>query len=90
MAKREFIDTDKITYVSLEDSLHFVEYYKDSEAELNIVAPRISEEEIVKPYLEKLKEQIRYDYNRNIWGQYEYEKVMDSINNLLSETEVKE
>lgn len=50
----------------------------------------IPEQEIVKPYLEKLKEQIRYDYNRNIWGQYEYEKVMYCINNLLSEQEVKE
>ena len=45
----------------------------------------ITEQEIVKPYLDRLKEQIRYDYNRNIWGQYEYEKVMYCINNLLLE-----
>lgn len=93
MAKREFIETREIVYVNAPispilqgDSVH----YEDIAFKAQIGRIRtFSEQEIVKPYLEKLKEQIRYDYNRNIWGQYEYEKVMDCINNLLLEQETK-
>lgn len=93
MAKREFIETREIVYVNAPispilqgDSVH----YEDIAFKAQIGRIRtFPEQEIVKPYLEKLKEQIRYDYNRNIWGQYEYEKVMDCINNLLLEQETK-
>ena len=93
MAKREFIETREIVYVNAQispilqgDSVH----YEDIAFKAQIGRIRtFSEQEIVKPYLEKLKEQIRYDYNRNIWGQYEYEKVMYCINNLLLEQETK-
>lgn len=93
MAKREFIETREIVYVNAPispilqgDSVH----YEDIAFKAQIGRIRtFSEQEIVKPYLEKLKEQIRYDYNRNIWGQYEYEKVMYCINNLLLEQETK-
>lgn len=58
MAKRELIDKNSIELVSLEDSLRYMEWHKDSEVELDIKATIITEEEIIKPYLEKLNEHI--------------------------------
>ena len=54
MAKREFIEVNQLEKVTLEDSLHYMEWHKDSEVECTIVAPRLTEQDIVKPYLTKL------------------------------------
>lgn len=64
MAKREFIDKkafidrSAIEFVSLEDSLHYMEWSKSNEVKLEMIATTITEQGIVKPYLEKLKAEI--------------------------------
>ena len=90
MAKRELIEREKLINELTESSKHHAQTSREESLlyrDRQIVREQttITEQEIVKPYLDRLKEQIRYDYNRNIWGQYEYEKVMYCINNLLLE-----
>ena len=88
MAKRELIDRTRLLTENMKSK-----YYHLANGDIAIPiidiehSHTITDQEIVKPYLENLKKQIRYDYNRNIWGQYEYEKVMHLIDNLLSEQE---
>jgi hypothetical protein len=99
MSKREFIEVSQIENISLEDSLHYMEWHKSSEVEYDIVAPRLTEQDIVKPYLDKLKKQIeqnveRYCLSREShgmgkvdWNEYliTESKVIELIDNLLSE-----
>ena len=89
MAKREFIDKAMMLreYGDILDCDINHLKYEITVRDIIEEANETTEQKIVKPYLENLKKQIRYDYNRNIWRQYEYEKVMDLINNLLSEQE---
>lgn len=88
MTKRELIEKEELCYETVTTDDYSGNEILDVVLKDDIEDCHIfTEQEIVKPYLENLKEQIRYDYNRNIWGQYEYEKVMDLINNLLSEQE---
>lgn len=86
MAKRKFIDVSQIENISLEDSLHYMEWYKSSEVEYDIVAPRLTEQDIVKPYIDKLSKKVA-DMEFGI-GYEPWEvrnEILKVINNLLSE-----
>ena len=87
MAKRELIDKNSIELVSLEDSLRYMEWHKDSEVELDIKATVVTEEEIVKPYLEKLESKLLDCCDPRIRTETEIpvKKVLDLIDNLLTE-----
>lgn len=99
MAKREFIEVNQLEKITLEDSLNYMEWHRDSEVDCAIVAPRLTEQDVVKPYLDKLKEKIftnteRFSLSREShgigkveWSKYlipDY-KVVELIDNLLSE-----
>lgn len=100
MAKREFIDKkafidrSAIEFVSLEDSFRYMEWSKNNEVQLEMVATTTTEQEIVKPYLEKLRVDIEavYDeldgYDPDSLGTFA-NRIDDLIDNLLSESEGK-
>lgn len=100
MAKREFIDKkafidrSAIEFVSLEDSFRYMEWSKNNEVQLEMVATTTTEQEIVKPYLEKLRVDIEavYDeldgYDPDSLGTFA-SRIDDLIDNLLSESEGK-
>lgn len=64
MAKREFIDKkafidrSAIEFVSLKDSLRYMEWSKNNEVQLEMIATTITEQEIVKPILDKIRAEI--------------------------------
>lgn len=101
MIKREFIEVNQLEKITLEDSLNYMEWHGDSKVDCVIVAPRLTEQDIVKPYLDKLKKQIeqnveRYCLSREShgmgkvdWNEYliTESKVIELIDNLLSEQE---
>lgn len=87
MAKRELIDREKAENITWEepsytDALNVLTEVRDKIREL----PVITEQEIVKPYLEKLKEQVSHC---NLCLLVNKEDVLGFIDNLLSEQEVK-
>ena len=90
MAKREFIETREIVYVNAPiapilqgDSIHYEDIaFKSQIGRIH----SFSEQDIVKPYLEKLKEQVSHC---NLCLLVNKEDVLGFIDNLLSEQEVK-
>lgn len=96
MAKRELIDKEYILN-------KFNKTYFDNKTVIRCAelvcngAPTITEEEIVKPYLEKLSKEIseayeddEYDgYDPNALGRFE-ERVQELIDNLLAEKGTEE
>lgn len=56
--KKAFIDRSAIEFVSLEDSLRYMEWSKNNEVQLEMIATTITEQEIVKPYLDKIRAEI--------------------------------
>lgn len=87
MAKRELIDRN-----NLESTTIVTDDYSGNEV-LDVVlmedvkeAPVITEQDIVKPYLEKLKEQVSHC---NLCLLVNKEDVLGFIDNLLSESEDK-
>lgn len=99
MAKREFIETREIVYVNAPispilqgDSVH----YEDIAFKAQIGRIRtFSEQEIVKPYLEKLKTEIEKKHTKakqrgSVLQMNAYTDCLQMIDNLLSESEDKE
>ena len=90
MAKREFIETREIVYVNAPispvlqgDSVHYEDIaFKAQIGRIHT----FSEQDIVKPYLEKLKEQVSHC---NLCLLVNKEDVLGFIDNLLSESENK-
>lgn len=88
MAKREFIETREIVYVNAPispilqgDSVHYEDIaFKAQIGRIHA----FSEQEIVKPYLEKLKEQVSHC---NLCLLVNKEDVLGFIDNLLAESE---
>lgn len=88
MAKREFIETREIVYVNAPispilqgDSAHYEDIaFKAQIGRIHA----FSEQEIVKPYLDKLKEQVSHC---NLCLLVNKEDVLGFIDNLLSESE---
>lgn len=98
MAKREFIDKkafidrSAIEFVSLKDSLRYMEWSKNNEVQLEMIATTITEQEIVKPYLEKLKTEIEKKHTKakqtsSVLQINAYTDCLQMIDNLLSESE---
>mgnify|MGYP006992065625 CR=1 FL=1 len=104
MAKREFIETREIVYVNAPiapilqgDSIHYEDIaFKSQIGRIH----SFSEQDIVKPYLEKLKDYLEKlkDYLEKLKEQVSHcnlcllvnkEDVLGFIDNLLSEQEVK-
>lgn len=98
MAKREFIETREIVYVNAPispilqgDSVH----YEDIAFKAQIGRIRtFSEQEIVKPYLEKLKTEIEKKHTKakqtsSVLQMNAYTDCLQMIDNLLSEQETK-
>ena len=92
MAKRELIDRKQAVEVVSNgfDRWHMINLLASQES-----IPAITEQEIVKPYLEKLKEQMKNKEREaefmndwvNGWNSCLYE-ILLAIDNLLSEQEV--
>jgi hypothetical protein len=86
MAKREFIEVNQLEKITLEDSLNYMEWHRDSEVDCAIVAPRLTEQDIIKPYLTKLKAKM-FDLpkveGKTYWDAVD--DIGDMIDNLLSE-----
>lgn len=86
MAKREFIEVNQLEKITLEDSLNYMEWHRDNEVDCVIVAPRLTEQDIVKPYLDKLKAKM-FDLpkadDKTYWDAVD--DIGDLIDNLLSE-----
>lgn len=90
MTKREFIETREIVYVNAPispilqgDSVHYEDIaFKAQIGRIHT----FSEQDIVKPYLEKLKEQVSHC---NLCLLVNKEDVLGFIDNLLSESENK-
>ena len=95
--KHKFIDINEIKVLSLEDSLHYMEWTASNGVELGVIAPTYTEQEIVKPYLEKLIEIFEnnkgycccdgdsYDYvNGKESG---YDNCIDAIEAMIKEME---
>lgn len=99
MAKRKLIETREIVYVNAPispilqgDSVHYEDIaFKAQIGRIHT----FSEQEIVKPYLEKLKADIEVaydeldDYSPNSFRTFA-SRIDDLIDNLLSESEGKE
>ena len=95
MAKRElidkkaFIDRSAIEFVSLKDSFRYMEWSKNNEVQLEMIATTTTEQEIVKPYLDKLTAKI---HRLRGCSCSHSDAVIDDIeaiiDNLLSEQEV--
>lgn len=83
MAKRELIDRKQAVEVVSNgfDRWHMINLLASQES-----VPTITEQEIIKPYLEKLKEQVSHC---NLCLLVNKEDVLGFIDNLLSEQEAK-
>lgn len=88
MVKREFVDRKRVIDNGL--SKGFCEWYDEiKQAEV------ITEQEIAKPYLEKLKTEIEKKHTKakqrgSVLQMNAYTDCLQMIDNLLSESEVKE
>lgn len=100
MAKRELIEREKLINELAESSKHHAQTSREEsllhrDRQIVREQPAITEQEIVKPYLEKLRADIEvaYDeldgYDPDSLGTFA-SRIDDLIDNLLSESEGKE
>lgn len=90
MAKRELIERERLINELTESSKHHAQTSREEsllyrDRQIVREQPTISEQEIVKPYLEKLKEQVSHC---NLCLTVYKEDVLGFIDNLLLESEV--
>lgn len=100
MAKRELIERERLINELTESSKHHAQTSREEsllyrDRQIVREQPTITEQDIVKPYLEKLKADIEVaydeldDYDPDTLGTFA-SRIDDLIDNLLSESEDKE
>ena len=90
LMKHKFIDIKEIRCLSLEDSLHYMEWTASNGVELAVIAPTYTEQEIVKPYLEKIRAEIEKQEKWLLqagYNTYNVDIAFNSIKLALAENE---